>query len=55
MILKLLVKKCLRAILVYQNYEVSSELLIIFIKKSQSLDVLGGRLTGAGFGVAVFF
>ena len=38
-----------------KNYEVSSELLDNIIKKSQSLDVLGGRLTGAGFGGCCIF
>ena len=38
-----------------QNYEVSSELLDNIIEKSQSLNILGGRLTGAGFGGCCIF
>ena len=37
------------------NYEVSSELLDNIIEKSESLNILGGRLTGAGFGGCCIF
>tara|TARA_B100000700_G_C14972476_1_gene822148 strand:- start:398 stop:1480 length:1083 start_codon:yes stop_codon:yes gene_type:complete len=37
------------------NYEVSSELLDNIIEKSQSMNILGGRLTGAGFGGCCIF
>ncbi len=33
-----------------EDYEVSSDLLDTIIEKSKSLNVIGGRLTGAGFG-----
>ena len=38
-----------------KNYEVSSKLLDNIIEKSQSLNILGGRLTGAGFGGCCIF
>ncbi len=37
------------------NYEVSSKLLDNIIEKSKSLNILGGRLTGAGFGGCCIF
>ena len=38
-----------------KDYEVSSELLDNIIRKSKSLNILGGRLTGAGFGGCCVF
>ena len=38
-----------------KDYEVSSELLDNIIIKSKSLNILGGRLTGAGFGGCCVF
>ena len=55
MILKHLVTIYERHYSLSQNYEVSSELLNNIIEKSQSLNIIGERLTGAGFGGCCIF